>query len=321
VSSSIFKEILYMKIIFMGSSSFAIPSLEMLISWEHEIALVVCQPDKPAGRGLSLHPCPVALFATAKGLPLFQPRVLKDSAAVSNLKRWNPDLIIVVAYGKILPQEILDLPGRGCINVHASLLPKYRGAAPINWAIVNGETKTGVTTMLINEKMDAGDILLQESTLINTDETSDGLHDRLALIGARLLIETIKGIEDKNIVPHPQDHSQATYAPILKKEDGLINWREGAGKIINLVRGMQPWPVAYTHLEGKMLRIFHAHAAFETQTEPAGTIVSAQPSIAVATGEGNLYLDEVQLEGKKRMHVSDFLRGHHIAIGTILGTK
>jgi len=306
----------------MGSSSFAIPSLEMLISWEHEIALVVCQPDKPAGRGLLLHPCPVALFATAKGLPLFQPRVLKDSAAVSNLKRWNPDLIIVVAYGKILPKEILDLPGRGCINVHASLLPKYRGAAPINWAITNGEKTTGVTTMMINERMDAGDILLQEITPIGPQETSADLHTRLADIGAKLLIKTVEGIQKREIVAKPQDETLATYAPILKKEDGIINWSLSAHNISCLIRGMQPWPVAHTFFEGKMLKIFEARILEENSSSSSpGTVVTSENQLAVATGQGTLYLDEVQLEGKKRMQINAFLRGHHIAIGTILGTK
>ena len=307
-----------MKIIFMGSAAFAVPSLNALIESGHEVLSVVTQCDKPAGRGLKVHACPVATFAQSNDIPFFQPTKLKEDLAFAHFSGLKPDLIVVVAYGKFIPDDILSLPKFGCVNVHASLLPKYRGAAPINRAVVNGEVKTGVTTMRLNEKMDAGDILLQEEVEIGAAETAIELHDRLAIIGANLLIETIQGIETKAVKPVPQNESAATYAPLLKKEDGLIDWKKSAREIFNLIRGMQPWPVAYTHLDGKMLKIFGAKTFDEKRGEPPGTILEASKNLAVATGSGTLYLTDVQLEGKKRMTVDTFLRGHKIKVGTIL---
>jgi len=310
-----------MKIIFMGSAAFAVPSLGALLKSKHELQLVICQPDKPAGRGLKIHPCLVAVCAHENGLPTYQPTTLRNGSALKRLSDLKPDLIVVVAYGKILPNEILDVPPRGCINVHASLLPKYRGAAPINWAITNGEMVTGVTTMMINEQMDAGDILLQKETPIGAQETSIELHDRLSQMGADLLIETLCGIKNKAIRQRPQVHELATYAPLLKKEDGLIEWKKGAREISNLIRGMQPWPVAYTYLDGKMLRIFGAVPTREPHSSPPGSIVCIGDRLGVATGNGTLYLTEVQLEGKKRMSIDAFLRGHAVGTETALKGK
>lgn len=308
-----------MKIIFMGSAAFAVPSLEALIESEHEVTLAVTQCDKPSGRGLKVHECPVAAHANSKKIPLFQPLKLKDDSVCAHFSDIKPDLIVVVAYGKLIPREIFCLPKFECVNVHASLLPKYRGAAPINWAVVNGEEKTGVTTMKINERMDAGDILLQEEVKIDPTETATELHDRLAAIGAKLLIRTIEGLEKKTVEPLPQDESRATYAPMLKKEDGLIDWKKSGKEIFNLIRGMQPWPVAHTHLDSKMLKIYGAVISAESGGEAPGTVVKANKNLAVATGEGTLYLTDVQLEGKKRMPVDAFLRGHKIKLGQVLG--
>lgn len=302
----------------MGSAAFAVPSLEALIDAGYDVALVVTQCDKPAGRGLKVHACPVATAAAARGIELFQPPKLKDGSATARLREIRPDIIAVVAYGKLIPDDILALPKIACVNVHASLLPKYRGAAPINWAIVNGEEKSGVTTMFINERMDAGDVLLKDEVEIGPTETAIELHDRLSILGANLLIETIEGLAEKRIKRTPQKESDATFAPILKKEDGAIDWKRPATRIFDLIRGMQPWPVAYTYLEGKMLKIFKARIARERRDEAPGTIVLADKKLAVATGDGTLYLEDVQLEGKKRMTIDAFLRGHKIKAGTIL---
>lgn len=304
-----------MKIIFMGSAAFSVPSLEALVESKHEVKLVVTQCDKPSGRGLEVHECPAAAYANLKNIPLFQPLKLKDGSVCAHFSNLEIDLMVVVAYGKLIPDEILCLPKFECVNVHASLLPKYRGAAPINWAVVNGEEKTGVTTMKVSGKMDAGDILLQEEVKIGPTETAAELHDRLAQIGAGLLMRTIEGLDKKTIKPLPQDESSATYAPMLKKENGLIDWSKSANEIFNLVRGMQPWPVAYTYFGVKMLKIFGARASAENSGEPPGAVVETNSNLAVATGSGTLYLTDVQLEGKKKMPIDAFLRGHKIKTG------
>lgn len=322
-----------MRIVFMGSAPFAVPSLEALLRSGHDVALVVTQCDKPAGRGLKVHACAVAECAKKHSIPLFQPPTLKEPETRSKIGSAGAELIVIVAYGKILPKEVLKMPKLGCVNVHASLLPKYRGAAPINWAIVNGETRTGVTTMFINERMDAGDILLQKESDIGADECAPALYERLAGTGAELLIETITKIESGTVKPKPQNEGEATYAPIIRKEDGLIDWQKSAREIANLVRGMQPWPVAHTYIDGKMLKIFGATAhpgplppfdraqGRQGEREKPGTIVEAGKNLAVATGEGTLYLTDVQLEGKKRMAAEAFLRGHKIKEGNRFSTS
>jgi methionyl-tRNA formyltransferase len=307
-----------MKIIFMGSAAFAVPSLNELHKAGHNIEVVITQPDKPAGRGRKLSSPPVAEQAKQSNLPLYQPKSVKAKKVIEKISSLEPDIIVIVAYGKILPKELLELPRLKCVNVHASLLPKYRGAAPMNWAIVNGEKETGVTTMFINEELDAGDMLLSKSIPIGDDDTTLTLQEKLASIGADVLLETIEKIKDGTIKPEPQDGTKATFAPIMKKEDGYINWNKGSLEIRNLIRGMQPWPSAYTHLDGKMLKIYCATILETTVTETPGTVLAAGDDIVVATGDGKLCINELQLEGKRRMTSTDFLHGHKVKTGTIL---
>jgi methionyl-tRNA formyltransferase len=307
-----------MNILFMGSAAFAVPTLQALVCSSHKVIEVVTQPDKPAGRGRHLTACPAAQAAQEAGLPLFQPRSVKSADALEHFAKLQPDLIIVVAYGKILPRALLDLPPQGCINVHASLLPKFRGAAPINWAIANGERETGVTTMRISEELDAGDILLARATPIGEEETASELHDRLALLGAELLLETIAALKARALVPMPQDHARATYAPLLKKEDGHIDWAMPAREIANRVRGFTPWPGAFCMAEGGVLRIHAARAAEVHDGVPAGTILETSPRLLVACGEGALEIMALQSEGGRRMAAQDFLRGHKLQEGTVL---
>ena len=307
-----------MKLLFMGSAAFAVPSLAALVDSPHDILAVVTQPDKPAGRGRHITACPAAIAARSHGLILYQPRSVKKPDVIEHIRKLTPELIVVVAYGKILPKALLDLPLRGCINLHASLLPKYRGAAPINWAIVNGESETGVTTQLIGEELDAGDILLSSSTLIGEEETAPELHDRLAKTGAALLLQTIEGIESGTIKPTPQDHNKATFAPLIKKPDGHIDWTLPARNIFNRIRGLNPWPGTFTTLEGKQLSI-HKAAPDDTDHKSApGTIIGSKGHLVVACGQGSLYLLEVQLEGKRQMTAADFLHGHKVSQGMVL---
>lgn len=299
-----------MKIIFIGSAAFAVPSLETLTKTNHEILEVVTQPDKPAGRGMEIRSCPVAEFANKNHLKLFQPISVKKTDVIEHFKKLGPDLVVVVAYGKILPKDLLNIPPLGCINVHASLLPKYRGAAPINWAIVNGEKETGVTTQKISEELDAGDVLLLARTPIGEKETSSELYERLSTMGAKLLIETIEKIEHGKIKPTPQDHSKATYAPIIKKEDGRIDWSLSAAAILNRIRGFYPWPGTFMTLDGKQLKIYSANVIDRNVDAKCGEIIEAGEKFVITCGCGALELLEVQLEGKRRMNAKDFLRGY-----------
>lgn len=303
----------------MGSAAFAVPSLDALIRSGHHVIEVVTQPDKPAGRGMKITACPVAACAAKHGLAPYQPKGVRKPDVIDHFKKLSPDLIVVVAYGKMLPREFLDIPPLGCVNVHSSLLPKYRGAAPINWAIVNGETETGVTTMRISEKMDAGDILLAEKVAIGADEDAVQLHDRLAPLGAELLLRTIDAIEAGTVKGIPQDHSKATPAPIIKKDDGRIDWAMGAREIYNRVRGFKPWPGTFTSIGGKMLRIHGAKVSSIAADGKPGGVIEAGGALVVACGSGALELTEVQLEGKKKMSAADFLRGHRIEKGVMLG--
>ncbi len=304
-----------MNIIFMGSAAFAVPALEALANSHHNILEIVAQPDKPAGRGMQIRACPTAGFAREHGIPLYQPEGVKKPETLQHFLRLAADLIVIIAYGRMLPRELIDMPTRGTINVHASLLPKYRGAAPINWAIVNGERETGVTTMFINEEMDAGDILLEAKTPIGERETAPELHDRLARMGADLLKATIRELEEGKLIPIPQDHRKATQAPIIKKEDGLIDWSLTARAIFNRVRGFTPWPGTYTNLGDKTLRIHTAEPVDGGESNAPGTVVEAQDRLCIACGEGILKLVEVQIEGGKRMPATDFMRGHRISVG------
>ncbi len=309
------------RVVFMGTPEFAVPCLKGLIEAGEDVVAVATQPDKPKGRGKHLAPPPVKELSLRYNIPLLQPERIKDEVFINTIKKFSPDVIVVVAYGKILPETILNIPPKGCINVHASLLPKYRGAAPINMAIMNGEKETGVTTMLMDEGMDTGDMLLAERVEIKDDDTAASLHDRLKEVGAGLLLKTINGIESGTIKRIPQDDSQASYAPMLKKEDGRIDWTIGAEGIRNLIRGLNPWPGAYTRWEGMQIKIFKTERVkgqgSRVKEEP-GTIINVSPDgICVAAGRDALLITELQPENRNRMSVSEFIKGYRIVKGQI----
>ncbi len=321
-----------MRIVFMGTPDFAVPSLKALFNAGHELAGVVTQPDRPGGRGKKLRPSPVKLAAMELGLPLWQPESIKVSDFISILKEINPVVLVVAAFGQILPGEILKLPRWGCVNVHASLLPRYRGAAPIHRAVINGETITGVTTMMMDQGLDTGDMLLKASVPIAPGDTVGMVHDRLAQIGADLLLETLEKLALGLLSPVPQDNSQASYAPMLTQSDEIICWTDSAWSIYNQIRGMDPWPGARTTLGGKVLKIWRAaqpaggsagnrQLAEHDGKETPGTVIEAGPEgcLMVATGTGSLLIKELQIQGGKRLPVEDFLRGNSIPVGTRLG--
>ncbi|TLY29548.1 MAG: methionyl-tRNA formyltransferase [Nitrospirae bacterium] len=312
-----------MRIVFMGTPKFAVPPLEALLRSDNSVVGVVTQPDRPKGRGQVLGASPVKLVCQREGLPILQPVKMKDPAFLEPLRAWRPDLIAVAAFGRILPKVILDMPSSGCLNVHASLLPKYRGAGPIQWALINGERETGITTMLMDEGMDTGAILLQEPVAIQPEDTAGSLADRLAEVGGRLLIETIRRLKDDTIVPRPQDHAQATLAPLLKKEDGLIDWKLAAVEIGNRVRGLSPWPGAYTYAGDDRWIIWRVGLAGRPpSTAIPGTIIEARKEvILVATGNGLLAITELQPVNSRRMGVAQYLAGHPLAPGLVLGTR
>ena len=303
----------------MGTPDFAIPSLSMLIASDNNILGVVTQPDRPRGRSKKLQPPPVKTLALQHGLPLLQPEKVKEDNFIQWLKSQNPDLIVVVAFGQILPPKILNIPSFGCINLHASLLPDYRGAAPINWALMNGEEKTGVTTILMNEWMDAGDVFLQRETTIGQEDDAVTLSQRLSTLGAKLLLETISQLKKGILIPMPQNHSKASYAPALKKKNGKIDWGNDARSIHNQIRGTLPWPGAFTNLENKRLKIFKSEVVESTSQNSPGNISQVNTEgIKVATGKGYLLLTDIQLQDRKRLSVKEFIRGHPIPIGTML---
>lgn len=306
-----------MKILFFGSDHFAIPSLHALCKSAYTVVGVVAQPDKPAGRGRHLHACPVAQAAKELGLNLLQPEML-DGAAVAKLSLLQPDLLAVVAYGKFLPEALVESAPFKAVNVHPSLLPKYRGAAPIQWAILNGDEKSGVTTMTVIREMDAGDIFLQCETDIDLVENHEMLEGRLSLLGAELLLKTIQGLEKGNLKLKPQDPSRVVLAPKLSKAEGHLRWGEPAEKLFNRIRALNPWPGTFCSWGEKTLKIFEA-APLEWKREARpGVVVDNQRGITVACGQGALCLLEVQLEGKRRMLAAEFLKGHVIAVGTQL---
>ena len=310
-----------MRLVFMGTPDFASASLEALLKSDDSVVGIVTQPDRPKGRGQVLTPSPVKLLAQRERIPLLQPLKMKDPEFLQALAGWKPDLIAVAAFGRILPPAILSLPPRGCINVHGSLLPKYRGAGPIQWAIINGETETGVTTMLMDEGMDTGAMLLQEIIPITADDTAGSLAPRLAELGGRLLVETIVRLKAGTLVPQPQDSSQATLAPLLRKEDGAIDWALPATIIASRVRGLSPWPGAYTTVAGgERWTIWRALALPGSVTKPPGMVVAmTHEAIHVATGKGILAVMELQPANSRRMAVSQYLAGHPVAIGMQLG--
>jgi methionyl-tRNA formyltransferase len=307
-------------LVFCGTPQFAAPTLEKLVASGFRISLVVTQPDRPKGRGLELVASPVKKSAMRLNLPVAQPERIKNNEEFrAQLAVIQPDTITVVGYGRLIPQWMLDLPPLGNINLHASLLPKYRGAAPIQWAIANGETTSGVTTMRIDAGLDTGDILLQREIAIESEDTAETLAPRLASIGADLMIETLHGLQSGSIHPRPQDHSRATLAPILKKEDGLVDFSRAAAEIVNRMRGFQPWPGAYTIFRGKNLQILQARTASENV--PQGELLVSGGRLFAGCGKNtSLELLELQLEGKKRTTVSDFVHGYRPKPGEKLGS-
>ncbi len=307
------------RIIFMGTPEFAVPALRDLHKNGQDVALVVTQPDRPKGRGRKVIPPPVKEVAVSFGYEINQPASIRTDEFANHMAKYKPDIIVVVAYGHIIPKNILAIPKIATINIHASLLPKYRGPAPIQWAIINGEKETGVTIILMDEGLDTGDILLSSKVEIFPDDTSGILHDRLSALGADLLIQTIKSFETGNINPIPQDHTQATYAHILKKNDGRMNWEMPAQTLEAFIRGMTPWPGAFTFHGNKRLKIFKARPIIIDTVEIPGTVIKRFPDeLCVATGKGVLSLIKIQSESGKRLLIKDFLRGYKIPPGTVL---
>jgi methionyl-tRNA formyltransferase len=310
------------RILFMGTPEFAVQALTGLVKHGYPVIGVVTQPDRPKGRGQATAPSPVKILADDLGLTLFQPDKVRHPSFLETFRDLAPDLVVVAAFGQILPKEIILGPKMGCINIHPSLLPKYRGAAPINWALIRGEEKTGVTIMRMDEGVDSGAILLQEETPIGPSENYGMLHDRLAKMGAELLLIALAMLQAGTLQPQPQDDLLATTAPRLSREDGLIHWDNDHRSIVSLIRGLSPNPCAYTAIDGKQLKIFIASAETGTVTEAPGSVGGETASgLRVAAGNGYVLLRELQLEGKKRLAVHDFLRGVRIAPGKVLGEE
>lgn len=312
-----------MRVIFMGTPEFSVGTLRALKEAGHEVVLAVTQPDKPKGRGGKMQFPPVKEAALEYGIPVFQPRKIREEASIEELKKYEADVIVVVAFGQILPKAVLEMTPFGCINVHASLLPKYRGAAPIQWALIDGEPVTGVTTMQMDEGLDTGDMLLKTEIPIDSDETGGSLHDKLAQAGAQLCVETLAAAAEGSLHPEKQGESPTEYARMLDKELGCIDWKKSAASIECLVRGLNPWPSAYTVWDGKMMKIWAAEVipGQEKEADPAcGEIVEVQKDgFVVQTGEGRLKITELQIPGKKRMEAEAFLRGYKMQEGIILG--
>lgn len=308
-----------MKLVFMGTPDFAVPCLEELINAGHEIIGVFTQPDKPVGRKRVMTPPPVKLCAEKNGITVYQPDSVRTEEALSLMKELNPDCVVVVAYGKIIPSEMLKLPKFGFVNVHGSLLPKYRGAAPIQWSIIDGETKTGVTTMQMDDGIDTGDMLEVLETEIGENETAGELFDRLAEMGGKLIVSTLSKLEKGELTPIPQDHEKSNYAKIISKEMALIDFNMSAENVFNLIRGFNPWPIAYTIIGDKRLKVFAAEKIGSVNGK-AGEVVSSDGTLTVAFGDGNgLKFTDVQLEGSKRMSATEMLKGRPIGKGTVLG--
>lgn len=306
-----------MRIVFMGTPSFAVPSLKRLVEDGHTVTLTITQPDKPKGRKRELTPPPVKEYALSVGIPVYQPSSLRTEEAYERIAAEQPDVIVVAAYGKILPPSVLTLPPHGCINVHGSLLPKYRGAAPIQWAVLNGETETGITTMQMNVGLDTGDILLTSRRALNDTVTAGELYDQLAEDGAQLLSETMAALINGTLCPQKQNEAESSYAAMLSKELSPLCWEKAAKTLHDQVRGLNPWPSANCLLDGKTLKVHQSRVGGVTDAAP-GTVVSVSP-FAVACGDGyTLELIEVQYEGSKRMAAADFLRGHAVMVGTVL---
>ena len=300
-----------MRILFMGTPDFAAESLKQLYEHNYEICGVFCQPDKPKNRGLKLMPCPVKILAEAHGTPVYQPATLRDGSAMESIRALAPDIIVVVAYGKLLPKEMLDYPKYGCINIHGSVLPKYRGSAPIQWNVLKGDPVAGVSSMYLVEEMDAGDVIDVRKTEVGEDETAGELFDRLMVMGGALLCDTLEKIKSGTAKAVPQDHEKATFAPPLQKKDAPIDWSRTAREIQCHVNGLNPWPVATAELNGNVFKIYKVAGKEDDSNVPAGTILSADKNgITVRCGDGAVVIKELQAPGGKRMAAGDYLRGH-----------
>ena len=308
------------RVIFMGTPDFACPTLQKLLDRGEQIVAVVTQPDRPKGRGQKLMPPPVKELAEKNGIPVYQPLKVRNPEFVDVIRELKPHVIIVVAFGQILPKALLEIPPHGCINVHASLLPRYRGAAPLNWCIINGETETGVTTMLMDVGLDTGDMLLARKTALDENEDISSLHDRMATMGAELLAETLDRLAAGDLVPQPQHSSDSCYAAMLKKEDGIINWHADARSIHNQVRGLAVWPVACTTIGDQVLKIFRSRVG-SGSGEPGVVLHASKGIFEVACQTGSLLLHELQLAGKKRLDSASFLAGYPVSEGILLGTS
>ena len=309
-----------MKIVYMGTPDFSVGPLKALIEAGHTVTAVVTQPDKAKGRSGKLQFTPVKECALEYGIPVLTPVKIKTPEAVAQLKEYEADVYVVAAFGQILSQEILDMPRYGCLNIHASLLPAYRGSAPIQWAILNGEEKSGVTIMQMDAGIDTGDMLLKREVPIAADETGGSLFDKLAVVGSELIVEALEKLEKGELIPEKQDDSLSCYAKMLQKSQGQIDWNKDAAEIERLIRGLNPWPSAYTSLNGKNLKIWEAKVSGSESDGEAGTVSSVtKDTISINCGKGQLMLLSVQLEGKKRMNVKDFLLGNRIEKGDVIG--
>lgn len=309
-----------MRVVFMGTPDFAVKTLQAVMDAGHEVVLVVTQPDKPKGRGKALSQSPVKECALSHGLSVYQPKRVREAECVAYIGGFCPDMVVVAAFGQILPKGLLELPRFGCVNVHASLLPQYRGAAPIQWSVINGDRVSGITTMRMDEGLDTGDIIEQETVTLTEDETGGSLFSRLAEKGAQLLVHTMQLIEEGKAVYTPQDAAQATHVGMITKQMGCIDWKQPAEALERLIRGLDPWPSAYTSIGGKTLKIWRAVAECGGSRENAGKVVLVgKDACKIQTGDGVLRLMEVQLEGKKRMGIEAFLRGYDVREGMLLG--
>ncbi len=309
-----------MKIVFMGTPDIAVPCLQKIIDEKYEILGVVTQPDKPKGRGKKLGMSPVKELAIENNIPVYQPVKARDKEFIDKIKSLNPDVIVVVAFGQILPKEILEIPKLGCINVHVSLLPKYRGAAPINWVIINGEEKTGVTTMYMDEGLDTGDMILKTEVNLDENITAGELHDKMMNIGAETLKETLRLIEEGNAPREVQNHEEFSYAPIMNKSLGNIDFSKSAREINNLVRGVNPWPSAYTTYNDVIMKVWKTKVLDEKSTKDVGTIIDvSKDGIKVSTIDNVLLIEEIQMPNKKRMLVGEYIKGNTIETGLVLG--
>jgi len=308
-----------LRTVFMGTPAFALQTLQGLIDAGCNLVGVYTQPDRPKGRGKQMAAPPVKDLARQHGIPVYQPHKLRQPEVVAELEALAPDLIVVVAYGQILPQSVLDIPTHGCINVHASLLPRYRGAAPINKAIIDGATETGITTMYMDVGLDTGDMLVKKTLTIGAEETAGELHDRLAVLGREAMEETLRQLCAGTLQREVQDDAQSSYAPMMKKEDGRIDWSRSALEVHNQVRGLDPWPGAYTSLDGEMLKLARTTPQGNGDTPPGTVIAADRDGVRIACGSGTLLVRELQLAGRKRLGAADFLRGCPLQPGTCLG--